>query len=56
MWFLLINLKEFALFKSVEQNNQFKKQHFLNPLNKITNLKSASKGGDKKIYFASGKS
>jgi hypothetical protein len=31
-----------------KQNNRFKKQHFLNRLNKITDLKSESKGVNKK--------
>jgi hypothetical protein len=35
--------KKFDLFKSVEHNNRLKKQHFLNWLNKITDLKSSSK-------------
>jgi hypothetical protein len=39
-----------TLFKSVEQNNRFKKHRFLNLLNKITDLKSVSKR--KKIKFA----
>jgi hypothetical protein len=55
IYFLVYPLgyKEFALFKSVEQNNGFKKHHFLNQLNKIIDLKSAFKGGK---YFARGKS
>jgi hypothetical protein len=38
-----------ALFKSVEQNNRLKMQHFLNRLNKVTDLKSASKGDQKNL-------
>jgi hypothetical protein len=41
--------KEFALFKSVEENNRFKKQKFLNGFNKITDLKTAFKGDPKNL-------
>jgi hypothetical protein len=46
--------KKFALFKFVEKNNRFKKQHFLNRVNKITDLKSASKGVNQKNKFCRG--
>jgi hypothetical protein len=36
-----------------KQNNRFKKQHFLNWLDKITDFKSASKGVNK-FFFAGG--
>jgi hypothetical protein len=49
-----LGCKKFALLKSVEQNNWFKKQHFLNRLNKITDLKSTPKGGIQKQKIARG--
>jgi hypothetical protein len=46
-----LGCNEFAFVKSDEQKNRFKKQHFLNQLNKITDLKSTSKEVPQKIYF-----
>jgi hypothetical protein len=43
-WFPPLGAKEFALFKSVEQINHFKKQHFLNRFEQNNRFKKYTQG------------